>query len=474
MPNGKIYLVGAGPGDAELITLKGYQLICQADVILYDHLIPPELLPLARPTAELIPVGKHAGKHTLPQEKINELLIENAKEDKIVVRLKGGDPFLFGRGGEEAEACAEAKIDFEVIPGVTSALAGPSYAGIPTTHRDFTSNVAIVTGHRRDEDEIEIPKANTIIFLMGVANIQKIVDCLLKAGFPKNTDIAAIENGTFYNQRVITGTLENFVQTVQESNLHPPAVFIVGRVVQLHQKLNWLTGKPKVLALGTHPEKYKHLGIIVHRPIVKCIALDDYSYLDKHIKQLHTFDWLIFTSPNGVRFFFEQLRLSGLDARALSKVKVAAIGKTTAAELIASGILADLVPDTESSAGLLEKFSSLDMKNKKVLLPRAEVASSELPEGLTRLGAAVEVVAVYKTIEIEPADIDFDYIDIILFTSGSVVRAFVKKFGKVPTHTRQGEARRSPIKAYCLGLPTLAEAKKHGIDAEIMPRPRDT
>jgi len=495
MPNGKVYLVGAGPGDAELITLKGYQLICQADVILYDRLIAPELLPLAKQTVELIPVGKHASRHTMPQEKINELLIEKAKENKIVVRLKGGDPFLFGRGGEEAEACAEAKIDFEVVPGVTSALAGPSYAGIPPTHRDFTSNVAIVTGHRREEKEIEIPKAGTVIFLMGVANIQNIVEGLIKAGWSNKTSIAAIENGTCYNQKVITGTLENFVQTVQKANLKPPAVFIVGRVVSLQQKLNWLNSKPRVLVLGTHPEKYKHLGTIVHRPLVKCVALDDYSHLDKLIKRLEKYDWLIFTSPNGVRFFFERLRLVGLDARGLCKIKVAAIGKTTAGELSACGISADLVPterrlleDNESSAGLLEKFSSLDMKNKNVLLPRAKIASPELPEGLKKLGAVVEVVPVYKTVEIEPAEVDFDYIDIILFTSGSVVRAFVKKFGPLLRLARRHDSRRqtrgqasgdagagkvpSNVKAYCLGLPTLAEAKKYGIDAEIMPRPR--
>jgi len=475
---GKVYLVGAGPGDAELITLKGYQLICQADVILYDHLIPPELLALVKPTAEVMPVGKHATPASScrktgagAQEKINELLIEKAKENKIVVRLKGGDPFLFGRGGEEAEACADAKIDFEVVPGVSSALAGPAYAGIPPTHRDFTSNVAIVTGHRRDEKEIEIPKAGTVIFLMGVANIQKIVDSLLKAGWPGSTNIAAIENGTFYNQRVITGTLENFVQTTQSANLKPPAIFIVGKVVELHQKLNWLTSKPKVLVLGTHPEKYKHLGTIVHRPLVKCVPLEDYSHLGKVIEQLQTFDWLIFTSPNGVRFFFEQLRLAKLDARALYKVKVAAIGKTTAAELSTRGISADLVPDNESSTGLLEKFSKYHghlgrgttgwKPVIRVLLPRAEIASAELLEGLTNLGAVVKVVPVYKTVEIEPAEVDFDYIDIILFTSGSVVRAFVNKFNKVPLN----------IKAYCLGLPTLAEAKKYGIDAEIMPRP---
>ena len=197
MKQGKVYLVGAGPGDLELITLKGYRLICQADVILYDHLIPPELLRFAKPTAEKISVGKFASRHTLPQDKINNLLVEKAKNNQVVIRLKGGDPFLFGRGGEEAEACAEAKVDFEVVPGVTSALAIPCYAGIPPTHRDYTSNVAIVTGHRKGELELEIPKAGTVIFLMGVSNIKKIVDSLIKGGWSEETKIAAIERGNF-------------------------------------------------------------------------------------------------------------------------------------------------------------------------------------------------------------------------------------------------------------------------------------
>jgi len=460
MPKGKVYLVGAGPGDPELITLKGYGLICQADVILHDHLIPTELLQLARAEAEVITVGKFASQHTMSQDRINALLIEKAGQHRIVVRLKGGDPFLFGRGGEEAEACIEAGVDFEVVPGVTSALAAPSYAGIPPTHRDFTPNVAIVTGHRKAEKEIEIPNAGTIIFLMGVGNIEKIVASLLKAGWSPQTKIAAVERGTLYNQRVIVGVLESFVQTVKQAGLSTPAVFIVGKVVELHEKLDWFGRKPRVLVLGTHPEKYTHLGMIVHRPIVKCVGLEDYSMLDGAIRAIDNFDWLVFTSANGVRFFFERLRLSGLDARAFGSAKVAVIGKTTARRLISFGIIADLVPGAESSAGLLEEFKRLDMQDKKVLLPQAAAASEELREGLAAMGARVQEVPVYQTIEIEPADVDLERIDKILFTSGSTVRAFTKRFGRIPSHVR----------ACCLGAPTQAEAARHGIDAEILPQ----
>lgn len=461
MSKGKVYLVGSGPGDVELITLKGYKLVRQADVILHDHLIPLELLQFAKPEAEVISVGKFASQHTMSQDRINALLVEKAGDHKVVLRLKGGDPFIFGRGGEEAEACAEAGIDFEVVPGITSALAAPSYAGIPPTHRDFTPNLAIVTGHRKEGKEIEIPNAGTIVFLMGVANIPKIIDALLKSGWSPQTRIAAVENGTCYNQRVITGTLENFIQIIKEADLHTPAIFIVGKVVELQEKLNWFDKKARVLVLGTHPEKYTHLGTIVHRPIVKCVGLEDYSHFEEILKRLKTFDWLIFTSAHSVRFFFERLHLVGSDARSLASVRIAAIGKTTAGELSDFGILADLVPDNESSAGLLDKFGTMDMNNKSVLIPRAKVASHELPEGLTAMGAAVEEVPVYMTVEIEPADVDFEHIDKILFTSGSTVRAFVKKFGHVPPQ----------VKAYCLGTPTQAEAKKHGVSAEIMSQP---
>ncbi|MHC4061628.1 MAG: uroporphyrinogen-III C-methyltransferase [Planctomycetota bacterium] len=464
MSQGKVYLVGAGPGDAGLITLKGCQLISQADVILHDHLIPSELLRLARPAAEVISVGKFASQHTMSQPDINNLLVEKAKNGHSVVRLKGGDPFLFGRGGEEAEACAEAGVEFEVVPGVTSALAVPSYAGIPPTHRDYTPNVAIVTGHRKGEQQLEIPKAGTIVFLMGVANIKKIVASLLDAGWPRETKIAAIENGTCYNQRVVTGTLENFVEIIQAAALRTPAVFIVGKVVELREKLGWFGAKPTVLVLGINPEKYTHLGNIVHRPLIDCVGLEDYSGADFILRELKGFGWIAFTSANAIRFFFERLHAIDLDARALAATKVAVIGKSSGERLAEFGITADMCADIESSAGMLEKFGDIGVENEKILLPQSEIASRELSDGLAAMGAAVERLPIYRTVETDPGEIDFDNIDHILFTSGSTIRAFVKRFGSVPTH----------IKAYCLGLPSLAEAKKHNINAEVLEQPGDS
>ncbi len=458
MKNAKVYLVGSGPGDVELITLKGYRLIAIADVVLYDHLIPSELLLLARPDAEIISVGKFAGRHTLPQDQINALIVEKAKEDKIVVRLKGGDPFIFGRGGEELEACVEARIDFEVVPGITSAFAAPAYAGIPPTHRDFTPSVAVVTGHRKEGKELEIPNAGTIIFLMGVSNIKKIIDSLLTAGWKSDTKIAAIENGTRYNQRLITGTLDNFIDEVKKQNLGTPSIFIVGKVVGLSEKLKWFTEKPNILLLGLHPEKYRHLGNIVHRPIIDCVGLDDYSQADPILKRLGDLDWIVFTSTNGVKFFFDRLNQTGLDTRALKNSKVAAIGTTTAAALKSFGVIRDMQPKLESTIGLLDEFNKLDIKDKNILLVRPKTGPSKLLDGLTDTGANTEQVMIYKNIDLEPADIDFNAIDKILFTSGSIIRAFLKHYGDIP----QG------LEILCLGQPTLNEAKKQNIDAKIL------
>jgi uroporphyrinogen III methyltransferase/synthase len=464
MSEAKVYLVGAGPGDVGLITFKGYQLICRADVILHDHLIPRELLGLAKPEAQVISVGKFASRHTMPQSEINALLIEKAKSNGVVVRLKGGDPFLFGRGGEEVEACADAGVAFEIIPGVTSALAAPAYAGIPPTHRDYTPNVAIVTGHRKEDRQLEIPKAGTVIFLMGVANIRKIVTSLLDAGWPRETRIAAVENGTCYNQRVITGNLDDFVDKIEKAKLGTPAVFIAGKVVELHEKLEWFRQGPNILVLGMYPEKYEHFGNIVHRPMIDCVPLQDYSGADSVLGRIGQFDWIVFTSANAMRFFFERLRAFGLDCRALAHAKFAVIGKTSAERLSEFGIAADMRPNTESSAGLLREFEALGVRGSKMLLPQSEIASNELPDGLAAMGAIVEKLPIYRTVEVDPGEIDFDHIGRILFTSGSTIRAFVKRFGAVPAH----------IKAYCLGLPSLAEAKKHNIDAEILQQPGDS
>ncbi|MHC4076228.1 MAG: uroporphyrinogen-III C-methyltransferase [Planctomycetota bacterium] len=458
MPQGKVYLVGSGPGDAELVTVKGRRVMSQADVIFYDHLIASELLRLAGPSAELISVGKFAGSHTVPQKQINALLISKAKEGKTVVRLKGGDPYLFGRGGEEAQACADGQIEFEVVPGITSALAAACYAGIPPSHRDYTSSVAIVTGHRKEEKELQIPKAGTVIFLMGLANIKKIVESLLKAGWAEKTKIAAIEHGTCYDQRVVTGTLEEFTDIVEKANLRTPVIFIVGRVVELREKLDWFGKRPNVLVLGSHPYKYQYMGNIVHRRVIDCVPIDYYSQVDSVLKDVGKFDWIVFTSVNGAKYFFERLFATGKDARALANVRIAVIGKTTAERLKEFGITADMVPENESSAGLLEEFSRVEMKNKKILLPRAEVSTEQLPQGLMNMQAEIEKVPVYKIIDLDPGPIDFDYIDKIVFTSGSTVRAFVKRYGSVPSN----------IRVYCLGRPSLNVAKEYNIEAEVL------
>ena len=462
MSNGKVYLVGAGPGEVELITLKGFRLMQQCDVILYDHLICVELLSFAAPGTELISVGKFSGKHTLPQDQINSLLVKKAKEGKTVVRLKGGDSYLFGRGGEEAQICVEAGVEFEVVPGVTSAFAAPCYGGIPPTHRDCTNNIAIVSGHRKKGDDrpIDIPKAGTVIFLMSVGNLKNIIDSLLSEGWGPDTKIAAVEHGTWYDQRVVTGTLADFVEVTEKAKIRTPAIFVVGEVVGFQEKLDWFSKKPRVLVLGNHPERYKHLGTIVHRRIIDCIAVEDFSDADEAITHLDETDWLVFTSANGIRNFFPRLFDAGLDSRSLANVQIAVIGRATGERLTDHGLTADICAANESSAGLLQEFEQIEIKDANVLLPQAKVSSKVLPDGLTKMGANVKTVTVYKTVEMEPSDVDLDYIDQVLFTSGSTVRAFVKFFGKVPDN----------VKAYCLGEPTRDVARECGIEAEILER----
>ncbi len=465
MSKTKVFLIGAGPGDNELITVKGLRILSQADVILYDHLISHELLAHAKEGAEKISVGKFASKHTLPQEEINDLIIKKAKEGKVVVRLKGGDCYLFGRGGEEAQSCYEAGIAFEVVPGITSALAAPCYAGIPATHRDCTSSIAIVTGHRKKGDDrpIDIPQAGTVIFLMSVGNIQNIIRSLLKTGYPADTKIAAVEHGTCYDQRVIKGTLDSFLDILKENPLRTPAIFIVGKVVKLQEELDWFSKKPVVLHLGNHPQRYRHLGTIVHRQIIQCIESVDCRQTNQTLQNAGQYDWIIFTSGNGIQFFFKKLYALGLDARIFSNTKFAVIGQASSQRLAEFGIKADICSAVESSKGLLEAFNNIPGKGLSVLLPQAEVSSEQLPEGLSKNGARVDKLAVYKTIQTETEDIDLDFIDQILFTSGSTVRAFVNKFDSVPKH----------IEALCLGEPTQTVAKEFGITAKIIKKHTD-
>jgi uroporphyrinogen III methyltransferase/synthase len=299
-----------------------------------------------------------------------------------------------------------------------------------------------------------------VIFLMSVANITKIVDSLLSAGWDGSTPIAAVEKGTRYDQRVVKGTLDDFLQVAEQAKLRTPAIFIVGRVVELEDKLGWFARQPKIYLPGTHPDKYRHLGVIVHRPLIKSVPLSDYSEADEVLKRLDGFGWLIFTSTNGVRFFFERLNALGLDSRALAGCKIAAIGGTTAQKLLENGIRVDLQPEAESSEGLVAEFARIGVTDAKMLLIRPKTARNVIIEGLTGAGADVEGVVVYENTEIEGDDVDFDYIDWILFTSGSTVRAYVNRYGP---ETPEG------VKVYCLGQPTLDVARKNGIEAELLP-----
>ncbi|MBQ6297176.1 MAG: uroporphyrinogen-III C-methyltransferase [Selenomonadaceae bacterium] len=441
-----VYLVGAGAGDVGLLTLKAREILELADVVIYDRLADDMILNFCG-AAKKIYVGKEAGKHTLKQTEINQLLVEEARQNKIVVRLKGGDPFVFGRGGEEALYLHENNLPFEIIPGVTSAVAVPAYAGIPVTHRGIATSFAVITGHEdptKPESTINWEKistaVDTLIFLMGVANLPQIVDKLIEHGRNPDTPAALIRWGTKNSQETIVTTLKD----APNVKISPPAIFVVGEVVNLREQLKWFETRPlfgkKILVTRARAQAsklssvLKNLGAeIVECPTIKIVApSDNYLAADAAIKNLRGFDWIIFTSANGVEKFFERLKLHGLDARALNKV--AAIGSATAEKLLNFGIIADVVPKDFVAESLADSLKDL-VVDKKVLLARAEVARDILPESLKTFGAEVTVAPIYKT-EIEPpAQIDFDSIDLVTFTSSSTVKNFVAAYGvpKIPT-----------------------------------------
>lgn len=440
-----VYLVGSGPGDIGLLTLRACEVLESADVVIYDRLADESILNLCA-GAKKIYVGKESGRHTFKQSEINQLLVDEARQNKIVVRLKGGDPFVFGRGGEEALYLRENNLPFEIVPGVTSAIAVPAYAGIPVTHRGIATSFAVVTGHEdptNPESTINWEKistaVDTLIFLMGIANLPQIVAKLIENGRKSDTPAALIRWGTKPNQEV-------FVTTLAEApsvKISPPAIFVVGEVVKLRERLKWFDTKilfgRKILVTRARAQAsklsraLKNLGAaVIECPTIKITApSDNFLAIDAAIKHLRDFDWIIFTSANGVEKFFERLRVYGLDARILNKV--AAIGSATAQKLSNFGIIADVVPENfvaESLAASLKDF----VAGKKVLLARAEVAREILPDALKTFGAEVTIAPVYKTIPEIPAQIDFESVDLITFTSSSTVENFVAAYGvpKIP------------------------------------------
>ncbi|KUO50446.1 MAG: HemD protein [Desulfitibacter sp. BRH_c19] len=449
-----VYLVGAGPGDPGLITVKGMACIKKADVIVYDRLVNSRLLEYASKDAELIYVGKSPDRHTLRQEEINSLLVAKASENKIVTRLKGGDPFVFGRGGEEALELVNNNISFEIVPGITSAIAVPAYAGIPVTHRGLTSNLAFITGNEdptKEDTDIDWQKISTgigtLVFLMGMANLPKIVQKLIENGRLPETPVALIRWGTLPEQTTITSTLKDIVNKAEESKFKNPAIIIVGEVVSLRDELSWVEKRPlwgqRVLVTRSRNQASVFSEMIndlggepIEFPTIDIVPPDDYTPLDMAITRVTEFDWIIFTSVNAVQSFYERLLLNKMDFRQLNGIRICAIGPKTKEALENYGLLVDYVPGEYRAEAIIEKMQSENLNGKKILLPRADIARKILPESLKSLGADVEEVVAYKTVngdgkvdEVRNLLIN-NKITIITFTSSSTVKNFVSMFNK--------------------------------------------
>jgi uroporphyrinogen III methyltransferase/synthase len=445
---GKVYIVGAGPGDPGLITVKGLECIKQADVLIYDFLASSALLKHASKNAEIIYVGKKGSDHTFSQDSINSLIVEKAKIGLTVTRLKGGDPFIFGRGGEEAEVLFNANIPFEIVPGVTSAIAAPAYAGIPLTHRKFTSTLAFVTGHEdptKKESSIDwksLAKGiGTLVFLMGVKNLHHIREGLISHGMHPDTPAALVRWGTTAKQVTVTGTIDTIIELKNANGIKPPAILVVGHVVKLREKIKWFEAKPLMGRSIVVTRSREQASDLVKRlsdlgaeclecPTITVVPPDDLKPLDMAIENLFSYDWLMFTSVNGVNFFFNRLFEKNNDVRALNHVHTAVIGPATAKRLFDFGLKSDIVPESYRAESVVKAFAREDISGKRILLPRAKEARQVLPLELTKMGAVVDDVTAYCNQAVkDDADIILKRlkertIDMITFTSSSTVKNF--------------------------------------------------
>ncbi len=485
--NGKVYLIGAGPGDPGLLTIKAMECIQQADVVVYDYLAAPVLLKYANPAAEIIYVGKKGGDHTLTQDKISQLLADKGKEGNIVARLKGGDPFIFGRGGEEAEVLIDQGVDFEIVPGVTSAIAAPAYAGIPLTHREHTSSVSLITGHEdplKQESSIKwdalAKSGSTLVFLMGVKNLPNITENLISNGKAPDTPVALVRWGTTALQETVTGTLETIVEEVKKAKLKPPAVIVVGSVVTLREKMNWFESRPLLgktvvvtrarVQASDLVTRLSNLGArCIEIPTIRVVEPEDQAPLVTSINEISGYDWVVFTSVNGVKHFFNTLYAGKKDVRVLGHLQFACIGPATKAELATHGIVSDILPETYRAESVVEAFSGVDIKGKRMLLPRAKVARTILPEELAAMGADVVEVTAYETVA-ENNDqatlkrlLEAEEVDMVTFTSSSTVTNF-----KAMLEQDGGVEIGSGVTAACIGPITADTAASIGINPEIV------
>ncbi|MBI5064511.1 MAG: uroporphyrinogen-III C-methyltransferase [Desulfatitalea sp.] len=484
---GMVYLVGAGPGDPELITVKGRRCIARADVLIYDYLAAEALLSHARPECERIYVGKKGGDHTLAQGKINELIVAKAQGGRIVTRLKGGDPFIFGRGGEEAEVLVAAGIPFEIVPGVTSAIAAPAYAGIPLTHRQFTSTVAFITRHEdptKSESNIDwaaLAKGiGTLVFLMGVKNLPHIVERLRQNGRPAETPAALVRWGTTARQQTVVGTLADIVERARQANMGAPAIIVIGEVVSLRGALQWfehrpLMGKRIVVTRARAQaseltERLADLGAdCLECPTIEVAPPDSFAPLDAAVTDLKSYQWVVFTSVNGVDAFFQRLALQGRDARALGHLRTAAIGPATAERLRSHGVGTDILPQTYQAESVVAAFAQESIRGQRILLPRAKEARTILPEQLRAMGAELHEVSAYQTLASrENADrllaaLQSGRVDMVTFTSSSTVKNF-----KTLLPENQATALMQGVTTACIGHITADTATRSGFKVDLV------
>jgi uroporphyrinogen III methyltransferase / synthase len=482
-----IYLVGSGPGDPGLFTVKGAECMRRADVVVYDRLAPETLLAHARPEAELVYVGKKPGEPSMSQEEINALLVKLGRAEKTVVRLKGGDPYVFGRGGEEALALVEADLPFEVVPGVTSGIAAPAYAGIPVTHRGVSTSVAFITGHEdptKGESDVDWGRlangAETLVLYMGVGRLAEISAELVAGGRSPETPVACIRWGTTPEQEMATGTLADIAERIEEANLKPPAITVVGDVVSLRDEgLDWFERKPlfgrRVVVTraraqaGELSRKLEALGAEVYEfPTIKIVPPEDFGPLDTAIRDLDSFGWIVFTSVNGVEAFVERLKHHSLDLRAVPRrAKVAAIGPATAQKVEEVGLKVDITPEEYKAEALIEALNNYSLEGKKVLIPRAKVAREVLPEKLRESGAEVVVPPAYESVPSSEGKgqlkklLQSGEIDCITFTASSTVENFVRAFGK------EAGWLLSSTRVACIGPITAGTCRDHGLSVDV-------
>ena len=491
---GTVYLVGAGPGDAGLFTLRGAELLKRADVVVYDALVNTDLLRLAPADAEIIYGGKRAKAHAIPQDQLNQLLVDKAKEGRTVVRLKGGDPYLFGRGGEEAQELKAAGVGFEVVPGISSFYSAPNYAGIPVTHRDFCANFTVLTGHEdpaKEESSIDweqLAKASgTKVVLMGVERIRRITERLIENGMAADTPVAMVRWGTTGRQRSIDGTLATIADVVDETGFKAPAVTIIGGVATLRSELNWFENRPffgkRIVVTRTRKQASRLSSQLTESgaevleiPTIRVEPAEDRQAVVDALMELNSYSWLVFTSPNGVDMFFEMFFKAFPDLRDLGGVRIAAVGPATSAKLKDLHLAVDVMPEkylTREVAQAINEYENVE--NLKILLMRAQVANPDLPKELEQLGAIVDDVACYQTV-METADVtghaeDFSEngADVITFTSSSTVENFharfdlpamVKKFSDMALASIGPETSKAIV---ALGLQPDIEATEHTI-----------